>query len=123
MSDANSNGIADAGAGEDTPLVSNVGKKVDVVVKDEHEKADVTATAVTDEGTCWLASMLCWLVNAFFSSFFKLMDAWILLDWNEAFVIVCPFIMFSSHPSHSHLCMAARSIILLNDQHLFDKYV
>ena len=34
-------------AGEDTPLV---GKKIEVVVKDEHEKADVTTTAVTDEG-------------------------------------------------------------------------
>ena len=41
-------GDADAAvAGEDTPLV---GKKIDVVVKDEHEKADVTTTAVTDEG-------------------------------------------------------------------------
>ena len=34
-------------AGEDTPLV---GRKIEVVVKDEHEKADVTTTAVTDEG-------------------------------------------------------------------------
>ena len=38
---------ANAEAGEDTPLV---GKKIEVVVKDEHEKADVTTTAVTDEG-------------------------------------------------------------------------
>ena len=41
------NGTAAAEAGEDTPLV---GKKIEVVVKDEHEKADVTTTAVTDEG-------------------------------------------------------------------------
>lgn len=34
-------------ATEDTPLV---GKKIDVVVTDEHEKADVKTTEVTDEG-------------------------------------------------------------------------
>lgn len=42
-----------AEAGEDTPLV---GKKIEVVVKDEHEKADVTSTAVTDEGAWYYCS-------------------------------------------------------------------
>ena len=47
-------GDADAAeAGEDTPLV---GKKIEVVVKDEHEKADVTTTAVTDEGAWYYCS-------------------------------------------------------------------
>jgi len=41
------NAEAAAAAGEDTPLI---GKKVEVVIKDEHEKADVQTTEVTDEG-------------------------------------------------------------------------
>lgn len=49
--------VADAAeAGEDTPLV---GKKIEVVVKDEHEKADVTTTAVTDEGVCVAVIAVC----------------------------------------------------------------
>ncbi len=52
-------------AGEDTPLV---GRKIEVVVKDEHEKADVTTTAVTDEGECGIFNFHCTYAFAFASS-------------------------------------------------------
>ena len=75
--------VADAAeAGEDTPLV---GKKIEVVVKDEHEKADVTTTAVTDEGVWCIA--------------FVIVIGHIMFEFDVSFVIylLCPIVLVSQH--------------------------